>query len=145
MNFVKLVVATHGTTQASLVCQKETAEYFGWDTAFPEWKIRWKTTAEGGSGMIFPGKKDRYGFPGGTRLRICRSKDKSHPLAGMTHCFRMQGTWSKRDLVRVAEVAGEKFEWMESTNYLRVSRDVWEAWISKRETPQKSSPELGGR
>lgn len=132
MDFVKLVVADHGKNQASVVTQRETAEYFGWDTAFPEWKIRWRAVADGGSGKIFPGKKNLYGFPGGKRLRICRSKSKKGNSQGSTHCFRMQGTWSKRDLVRLASVAGEKFEWMESTNYSRVSRDVWHAWATKR-------------
>lgn len=129
MNFVKLVIADHGKNQASVVCQRETAEHFGWDKEFQEWKPRWRVESGWHPCVkLLPDKQ----FSGGTRLRICRSKNKKGYPQGMTHCFRMQGTWSKRDLVRLASVAGEKFEWMESTNYARVSRDVWEAWASKR-------------
>ncbi len=74
LNFVKLVVGETRAGQASVVTQAETAEFFGWDKEFPEWKRRMKNAEEYGGWLPFyPWRSQKY-YRGGHRLRICRSK-----------------------------------------------------------------------
>lgn len=123
--FVKLVVGENRAGQASVVTQTETAAFFGWDKEFPEWKRRMKSPDEYGGWLPFEPLTADWRFRGGHRLRICRSKRKTGYPQGLTHCFRMQGCWSRKHLVELAYVAGDKFEWMENKSRRRVDRDVW--------------------
>ena len=125
MEFRKLIVGRNRSGCISVVTQLETAEYFGWDREFQEWNERSKSDGWGQPVRKFAGYNDGYGFPGGSRLRICRSAKKTGHPQGQTHCFRMQGCWSRKHLVELARVAGEKFEWMENKARKRVDRDVW--------------------
>lgn len=125
MEFLKLVLGENRSGQASVVTQKETAEFFGWDKEFPEWKRRLKSADEYGGWLPFEPLRPDWRFRGGHRLRICRSKKKHGHPRGRTHSFRMQGCWSRRHLVELAYVAGDKFEWMENKQYKRVDRAVW--------------------
>jgi hypothetical protein len=129
MNFLKLVVAQQGKNQISVVTQKETAEYFGWDKAFPEHRPQWKNPD--GSGGWHPCVKwqpDKK-FSGGQRLYICRDKSKQGHPQGKTHCFRMHGSFSRKHLVELARVAGDKFEWMEGKYGARIDRADWLALV----------------
>ena len=125
MNFVKLQLSSDRSGAQSVVVQKETAEYFGWDKAFPEWSEATRVRPDGTS---YPGRSLRpiAGlYRGGKRLRICRAEKKTGYPQGKTHCFRLLGCWSRKHLIQLAAVAGDKFEWMEDTRYKRVDRDVW--------------------
>ncbi len=125
MNMVKLVVGENRAGRASVVTQAETAAFFGWDREFPEWKVRYANPDGNGGWHPFRSIGGDHYYKGGWRLRICRSKRKQGYPQGLTHCFRMQGCWSRKHLVELAYVAGDKFEWMENKNGSRVDRDVW--------------------
>ena len=125
MEFLKLVLGENSSGQASVVTQKETAEYFGWADEFPVWRVRYKNPNGNGGWHAFQPLVPDWRHRGGHRLRICRSKRKTGYPQGLTHCFRMQGCWSRKHLVELAYVAGDKFEWMENKSRRRVDRDVW--------------------
>ena len=112
--------------RVSLITQRETAELFGWDTAFPEWKPVTHTAPDGSEYFYLQrGSGGAAAWRGGKRLRICRSKKKTGYPGGMTHCFRLKGPWTNRHLKAIASVAGEKFEWMEGRYGERIDRDDW--------------------
>ena len=123
-DFLKLIVETRARDQVSVVVVKETAEYFGWDKAFPEWKPRLATDALGRI-YVNPSRSRWRHFRGGDRLRICRAPSTNGHPAGDTFSFRMVGGWSRKHLAELAKVAGSKFEWMEDASYRRMRRDYW--------------------
>ena len=134
MDFVRLALGSDRSGEKSVVVKRATAEFFGWDKAFPEWteSIRYRADGTPYTGGTL--RNSRTLHHGGKRLRICRAKSKTGYPQGKTHCFRMVGTWSRKHLVKLAAVAGEKFEWMEDTRYQRVDRDVWLSLVKKKET-----------
>lgn len=124
--FAHLMLEETENSRISVVTQVATAELFGWDTAFPRWKPVTHTRPDGTEFFYMHPRVIRNpAVKGGKRLRICRDPKKSGYPAGKTHCFRMKGAWSNRHLVMLAEVAGEKFEWMEGRHGERIDRDVW--------------------
>lgn len=125
MDFLKLVLDRDKSGAISVVTQKETAQYFGWDEAFEEWPYHHVWDPAGHWRMSYGRVYMDPRYPGGNRLRICRASRKTGYPQGMTHCFRMQGGWSRKHLVKLAAVAGDKFEWMENTRYRRVDRSDW--------------------
>ena len=58
-------------------------------------------------------------------MRICRSKRKSGHPAGKCNRFRIVGNVSNAQLVELAAVAGDKFEWMTKKNGDRIDREEW--------------------
>ena len=136
-NFLKLDLGGPKGARGAVVVLKTTAEFFGWDTAFPEF----------GPMELIPGsnrrvalwghnRQNKPGSIGGKRLRICRSKRKSGHPAGKTHCFRIVGNVSNSHLVELAAVAGDKFEWMSKKNGERISREDWLHVARKKATPE---------
>lgn len=123
--FTRLVLAEEKSGPVSVTVVRETAEFFGWDKAFPEWNARFQPDYPGGKKTGRWSMRDPNWEPGGKRLRICRSKSKTGHPQGKTHCFRLKGPWSNRHLIALASVAGEKFEWMEGRNYARIDRKKW--------------------
>lgn len=127
--FTKLVVGEVGGSLVSATTQIETARFFGWDKEFEEWRARWKNDGWHPGEPVWRDRRRR----GGDRRRICRSKSKAGYPRGMTHCFRMTGPWSRKHLVELARVAGNKFEWMEAWNYKKVDREVWLSFVKDSE------------
>ena len=119
---------------------KETAEFFGWDKAFPRFRplplgdgrpnyqVFWGNNRENSPGAI-----------GGKTLRICRSKRKSGHPAGRTHRFRIVGNVSNAQLVELTAVAGERFEWMTKKNGERIDREAWLRVARKRALAQEKT------
>ena len=146
MEFIKLVVGQTGASQVSVACQVETARYFGWDTAFPEWKPRWSCDGIRSTTVVGAHWNRDIRRHGGDRRRICRDPSKKGWPAGKTHAFRMIGPWSRRDLVELARVAGDKFEWMEDKRYKRIDRSVWLSLAERKKPPGvHMHPSDGGR
>lgn len=124
--YLKLDLGGPLKARGSLNVKRETAEYFGWDKAFPEFHERRERDEQGNMPMAFRSWQQKDpGGQGGKRLRICRAKSKNGWPAGMTNCFRIQGNVTNAMLHQMAEVAGEKFEWMEKKNGKKVSREDW--------------------
>ena len=124
--YLKLDLGGPVESRGSLNVKRETAEYFGWDKAFPEFHERRPRDAEGKMSMgIRNWRQKDPGGQGGKRLRICRSTSKTGHPAGMTHTFRIQGNVTNAMLIAMAQVAGEKFEWMEKKNGSRIDRETW--------------------
>ena len=124
--YLKLDLGGPINARGSLCVLKTTAEYFGWDKAFPEFHVRTPRDEHGNMKVpIRSWKQKDPGGQGGKRLRICRSKRKQGNPAGMTNCFRIQGNVTNAMLHQMAAVAGEKFEWMEKKNGKRIDRDIW--------------------
>ena len=125
MDLVKLVVGKDNSGFTSVVVKRETAEYFGWDTAFPEFHLAERVRPDGSRYPcnVFRVKKGMRS--GGKTFHICRAASTGGQPAAKTHQFRIQGALSRKHLVELARVAGEKFEWMEDTRYKRVNRNVW--------------------
>ena len=67
----------------------------------------------------------RRPYKGGRRYFICRDRSRMGFPATKTHCFRITGPWCNRDFKRLAEVAGDKFEWLESLCGDRIYREDW--------------------
>ena len=125
-DFRKYVLQERSDGLITCTTQYETAQLFGWDKAFAEYSLPTHIGPDGNTHFyIHPAGKYRNLHSGGHRLRICRSKRTTGYAAGLTHCFRMKGGFSRKHLKMLAEVAGEKFEWMETKERKRVSRDVW--------------------
>ena len=136
MQFVKLILQETKAGTVSVTVQDATAAHFGWDKAFPEWSARYEDGYTGGRVTKQAGRHHWAYAPGGDRLRICRDKKTTGYPAGKTHCFRMKGPWSRKHLVMLAEVADEKFEWMEGQFGQRICREDWISLAKrKRETP----------
>lgn len=147
MDFVKLQIGADKSGAQSVAVQRATAEFFGWDKAFPEWSAATRvhpdgTPYSGRSLRPIPGL-----YRGGKRLRISRAASKHSAERGKVHAFRMIGCWSRKDLVKLAAVAGDKFEWMEDTRYMRVDRDVWLSLAERMKPPAavRGPMECGGR
>ena len=134
MDYLKLVLDRDKSGAISVVTQKETAEYFGWDKAFEEWPVGAQWHRDGYWTPNFRTTNHDRRWPGGSRLRICRASSKDGYPQGKTHSFRLQGGWSRKHLVQLAAVAGEKFEWMENTRYGKQSRADWLA-LAERVKP----------
>ena len=124
--FRKYVLQERAKSLITVTTQRETAELFGWDTAFEEYELPTHTDLSGNQRIyVHPAGKYKNLHSGGKRLRICRSKRKTGYPAGLTHCFRMKGAFSEKHLKMLAQVAGEKFEWMEGRYGERISRADW--------------------
>ena len=125
-NWICLTLADDGKNTTKLITQRETAEYFGWDTAFPEWNPRIRVLDDGGRRVSYQSAwaGSNHGR-GGKRLVICRHKSTGGSPRGMTHCFRIKGNFSNSHLRLMAEVAGDRFEWMETKYHERRRREAW--------------------
>ena len=123
--YLKLLLDNHNGKPVSVVVQKSTAQYFGWDIAFPGFWERGRVGPTGEPIALIGRLSSDPREPGGTRLRICRDRSLQGNPAGKTHCFRMQGAFANRHLRQLAEVAGDKFEWMETRSGKRVYRESW--------------------
>ena len=137
--FHRLVLEEHKSGPVSVVVVRETAELFGWDTAFPEWNARFRDDYGPGRRVGRLSMADPRNVSGGRRLRICRSKTKNGHPRGSTHCFRLIGPWSNRHLIALAAAAGERFEWMEGKNHARISREKWLARAERVKPPAMDS------
>ena len=127
MEFVKLTVEDYGHRTVNVVCVKETAEYFGWDKAFPEWRPRTHIGPSGGELIYLNRRQNEWCWPGGVKHRICRHVSKHSYPKQATNVFRMQGAYSAKHLKALAVAAGNKFEWMSTRKGERVSRAVWQS------------------
>ena len=123
--YLKLLLEDRQGRPVSVVTQKATAEYFGWDTAFPGFDEPGRVNRQGQPVSVQPRLWSDPRMPGGSRRRICRTDSRAGYPAGMTHSFRMFGAFGNRHLKMLAEVAGEKFEWMETKQLKRRNRGSW--------------------
>ena len=125
MKFGQWVVGSDNSGLVSVVAPVTTAAYFGWDKAFPEFHLAERVRPDGTTYRCNTFRAAKSMRSGGAQLRICRAASKDGQPAGKTHQFRMRGAWSRKHLVELARVAGDKFEWMENTRYKRVNREIW--------------------
>ena len=105
-------------------CQTATMDYFGWSDAFDPFIKSYRDFYKKDS---VPTKEvfGRQLHRGGRRHVICRDRSRMGNPAGKTHCFRITGPWRNKDLSRLAEVAGDRFEWMEGFYGERIYREDW--------------------
>ena len=99
-------------------------DYFGWSEAFDDFIKSYKDFYKKDS----IGPKEVFGrkpHKGGRRHVICRDRSRMGNPAGKTHCFRITGPWCNKDFKRLAEVAGDRFEWMEGLYGERIYREDW--------------------
>ena len=123
--YLQLLIEDRPGSPVSVVVQKSTAQHFGWDIAFPGFDERGRVGPSGEPVALIGRLSHDERRPGGKRLRICRGKSRHGNPAGLTHCFRMRGAFAKRHLLQLAEVAGERFEWMENRSGKRIYREDW--------------------
>ena len=125
MDFSERIIRRRSNGDAiGIRCQKATMDYFGWSDAFDTFIKSYKDFYKKDS----IGPKEVFGrklHKGGRRHLICRDRSRQGWTAGRTHCFRITGPWCNRDLRRLAEVAGDKFEWMEGFYGERIYREDW--------------------
>jgi hypothetical protein len=140
--FLKLDLGGPKGNRGSVIVMKETAEFFGWDKAFPRFRPLVKGDGRAQYETFWGNNRENTpGAIGGKRLRICRSKSKSGQPAGMTHRFRIVGNVSNAQLVELAAVAGDKFEWMTKKNGERIDRETWLRVARKQAlTEEKAAP-----
>ena len=124
--FTRRVLEVKGKNKICLICKTSIAELFGWDTAFPEWSPPIHIRPDG-SQFFYVSRKlmGENPYRGGHGIYISRAPSKTGHPGGKTHRFRLIGPWAKRHQVQLAEIAGEKFQWMEDRQGRRVSREKW--------------------
>ena len=107
-----------------LKCLTDTADFYGWSDAFEEWDVKSVGESNGYSIGHDPGRK---GLPsvGGTRLRICRSRNKGGHPAGKTNCFRVHSRCSNFDLSELAFLTKVEWFWMEGLRGQRRTKAEW--------------------
>ena len=128
MDFVRLTLQDYGSRTVSVITQQATADFFGWSGVFPEWSQKERELPDG-SRVVQPRSRSKYWWMrGGRALRICRSPVTTGHPAGLTHSIRMKGAFTRKHQAALAAVAGERFEWMESREGLRLRREVWLDW-----------------
>lgn len=125
MNFTRLIIQERRDGPISVVCQKETADYFGWSSEFDPWLDRYRPDYYYGPIKNQARLRNDPRHPGGKRLFICRDKSTTGHPQGSTHCFRMRGSFSRKHLVELARVARGKFEWMEGQYGARIRHAQW--------------------
>lgn len=139
-NFLKLDLGGPKGNRGSVVVMKATAEFFGWDKAFPRFEPMELIPGSGYRATAWGRNRENTpGAIGGKRLRICRSKSKSGQPAGKTHRFRIVGNVSNAQLVELAAVAGDKFEWMTKKNGERIDREEWLRVAKRKALTQENS------
>ena len=130
MEFSERIIRREANGNAiGIRCQTSTMDYFGWSEAFDTFIKSYKDFYKTDS--ISP--KEVFGrqpHRGGRRHFICRDRSRVGFPVGKTHCFRIVGPWLRKDLVQLAVVAGDKFEWMEGFYGERISREDWLDWAS---------------
>ena len=120
----RIVRRTSNGSAVGIRCQTATMDYFGWSEAFDPFIKSYRDFF--GDKPI--GVKEVFGrqlHRGGRRHFICRDRSRHGHPAGKTHCFRITGPWCNKDLRRLAEVAGDRFEWMEGFYGERIYREDW--------------------
>lgn len=141
MHYLKLLLEDRPGAAISCVVLAPTAQFYGWDTAFPEFDAVERTNRDGiKTRGIFRMDQDQR-FPGGHRHRICRSTSKNGWPAGQTNSFRMQGAYSRKHLQMLADVAGDKYEWITLQKGTKVSRAIWQSRSVLPPAAYKSSEE----
>ena len=125
-NFMKLDLGGPKGARGSIAVLRTTAEYYGWDKAFPEFQPLELIDGSGYRAQLWGNNRQNSpGAQGGKGLRICRSESKDGWPAGKTNRFRIVGNVTNAQLVDLAAVAGEKFEWMTKKNGEKISREDW--------------------
>ena len=95
-----------------LCCRDDVSQFFGWDTAFERF-YPGKGLALDNGGKSTYGNSFRGGYNrGGTPFRILRGPDKGVFTKGLTHSFRLRGTWSPRDLRQVMSAVQVDWNWL---------------------------------
>ena len=123
--YANLVVRrTKAGDAVSIRVVKQTADYFGWTEAFEDYTKSRKAFL-GDRYNAFCPSLGKGPHRGGRGLRISRHPSRTGHPAGQCNRFRIVGDWSNKDLARIAQVAGDKFEWMENLRGKRMSREDW--------------------
>ena len=95
-----------------LCSRKDLSQFFGWDQQFEEFY------AGKGLGTLPPGHRwygslgPRGAANGGHPFRVLRGPKKGVFTAGLTHSFRLRGTWSMRDVRQVAQAIRVDWNWI---------------------------------
>lgn len=124
--FTRRVLGVSGDSQICLIAKQSIAKRFGWDTAFPEWSPPFRVLPDGSRRYtVTPHATGQRRYRGGHAVYISTDSSTTGQPVGKTYRFRMIGPWSKKHQKQLAEVAGERFEWMENRKGQRVSRADW--------------------
>lgn len=124
--FTRRVLEVRGRDKVCLICKTSIAERFGWDKAFEEWSPPIHTRPDGSRFFYATGHATgQTRYRGGHPFYISTDPSTTGQPVGKTYRFRIIGPWAKRHQVQLAEVAGEKFRWMEDRQGQRVSREKW--------------------
>ena len=114
-----------------IACCPDVSQIFGWDRVFDPYPRG--TDPVEIDGVIYkrvPIMKLRS-YQGGSRIRVLRGPDKGVFTKGLTHSFRLRGTWSPRDLRQA--MAAVQVDW----NWLKLPDGrVWD----KERLAQSNSP-----
>ena len=105
---------------------RATANYYGWTEEFEEWSFKPELVEGSRQFGLDPGRRGHPQCSSGRRLRICRSASKSGLPAGFTNAFKVTRNVGLLDLAELAHFTNVDWEWMESLDGERVSRDRWE-------------------
>ena len=120
-----LLGQTKSGNAKTLHALRTTADYYGWTKKFEPWvgEIQF---FEGSRGFLLDsGRRGHPQCSSGRRLRICRSPVKGGFPAGFTNAFKVTSNTGLFDLAELAYFTDVDWEWMESLDGERVSRDRW--------------------
>lgn len=104
---------------------RSTANYYGWTEEFEEWTFQTEFVEGGRSYGLDPGRRGHPQCSSGRRLRICRSPQKQGFPPGFTNAFKVTRNVGLLDLAELAHFTNVDWEWMESLDGERVSRERW--------------------
>ena len=104
---------------------RSTADYYGWTQEFEEWSLQPEFEQGGRKFGFDPGRRGHPQCSSGRRIRICRSPQKQGNPAGFTNAFKVTRNVGLLDLAELAHFTKVDWEWMESLDGERVSRERW--------------------
>lgn len=95
-----------------LCCRDDVSVFMGWDKAFePFW---YGKGLHPGQSEVRYYRKKASSSPawGGSQFRIGRGPRKGVFTPGLTHAFRLRGTWSPRDVRQVMRAVVPDWNWV---------------------------------
>ena len=95
-----------------LCCRDDVSQFFGWDQVFERYYPGKGLRPDGDKRSVFFSRTGLKANRGGTPFRVLRGPRKGVFTAGLTHSFRLRGTWSPRDLRQVMGAVQVDWNWL---------------------------------
>lgn len=95
-----------------LCCQREVSAFMGWDLVFEPYYEGKGLPSDTGAPRFYKMTKSMSPKHGGSQFRILRGPRRGVFTPGLTHAFRLRGTWSPKDLRQVMTAVQVDWNWL---------------------------------